>query len=168
MWIIGDLDSPCGLQTVVDALKHVSREDAATRLGFVHVPSNAEPRAIPRFSTILYQLLSTSVLQTMRPDAVSLMALVEEILVPDESGDNLDSDGHILFRKAQNPFEGTPLHALTASGWSTTDTAAAAEFWRVGTDIAESLGIKEGQTQILVNGRVSYTTRSVEDIWLIL
>lgn len=156
MWIIGDLDSPCGLQTVVDALKHLEHEDTATRLGFVHFPSSVDPRPVPRFSTILYQLLSTSALQTLSSNNLSVLALIEEIVLSGHNTDNLDSDGRIVSEKAQNVFEGTPLHALTSSGWSTTDLAAAAEFWRVGTDIARSLGIKEGQTHILVNGRVGF------------
>lgn len=155
MWIVGDLDSSKGLGTVVNALKHIESETAVTRLGFVHVPpSTRSPSTAPRFSTILYQLLSASSLQTLAPS--DLLSLVEEVIAQGDSVDNLDQHGRILSENPQRVLEGTPLHALTSSGWSATDTAAAAEFWRVGTDVAESLSIKSGQTHVLVNGRVSH------------
>lgn len=161
MWVIGDLDAPDGRQTMINALEHLQHEHAITRLGFVHVPSTASlPSAGLRLSTILYQLLSASVMQNLPPS--DLLGLVTEKIAQDADVVNLAQDGRIFAQSDQKVFEGGPLHALTSSGWSVTDTAAAAEFWRVGAEIAKSLGIKEGQTHLLVNGRVSNLRGSSE------
>lgn len=152
MWIVGDLESTGGLQTVANALSHIEIDGAAMRLGFVHVPTSTPSS---RFSTILYQLLSASALHTLAPS--DLLSLVEEIQRNGRDADNLDLGGHISSEGAQRVLEGSPLHALTSSGWSAADTAAAGEFWRVGTDIAKLLSIGDGQTHLLVNGRVSQT-----------
>lgn len=151
MWIVGDLDSSDGLEMVRGALTHLQRKDSASRLGFIHVSSEV-PAQSSGFSTILYQLLAGSALHTLAP--ADLLSLVAEIVEASASGDNLDQAGRIYSEESQMVFQGTPLHAFTSSGWSAADVAAAAEFWKVGSEIASSLGLQSGQTHILVNGRV--------------
>lgn len=157
MWLIGDLDSLNGLRTVKDALRHSKTEGCATRLSFIHVPRYSNPQTTrPLFSTTLYQLLSVSALQTIAPH--HLLSVVEEAILQHATPDNLDTDGVILSEATQHVLDGTPLHAFTSSGWGTTDLAAAAEFWSVGSEIARTLGLKEDRSYVLVNGRVSVST----------
>lgn len=138
---------------MADALKHLQSEESISRLGFIHVPPAARSvGSKASFSTPLYQLLSASALQTLSPS--DLLGLVEEIRA-DPAEKKVDTDGRIQGDSSQRVLEGSPLHAFTSAGWTAADQAAAAEFWRVGTDIAKSLSIRAGQTHLLVNGRVS-------------
>jgi UDP-glucose:glycoprotein glucosyltransferase len=150
MWVVGDLDSSEGLQLVRDTLDRVSSEECSFRLGFIHVPP-AQSNTEGYFSTVLYHLISLSALQTITPQ--QLLDLVTEVQGT-ASLDNLDTAGRIFSEGTQEVFRDTPLHALTSSGWETADVAAAAEFWKAGSEIANALNIKPDHPYLLVNGRV--------------
>lgn len=152
MWVVGDLDSPEGLRLVRDALERLTSETCAFRLGFVHVPPSRQSEEV-QFSTILYHLISTSVLQAITPR--QLIDLVTEVKNTTPV-DNLDTAGRIFSEGTQEIFRDTPLHALTSSGWDTADVAASAEFWKAGSEIAQSLDIKPDHPYLLVNGRVGH------------
>ncbi|KAK4688056.1 UDP-glucose:glycoprotein glucosyltransferase, partial [Tremellales sp. Uapishka_1] len=155
IWIVGDLDSSEALPVVKDALAHLMTPECASRLGFVHVPSassaNSGKEEGYRLSTILYQLLIEKGLSLTSP--ADLLALIEEL---ETTEDNLDRDGTIVAEGKDSPktFQSLPLNTFSSAGWSAADTAAAAEFWKIGGVVAGELGISSSKPHILINGRV--------------
>ncbi|ORY32220.1 UDP-glucose:Glyco protein glucosyltransferase-domain-containing protein [Naematelia encephala] len=153
MWVVGDLDSPEGRRVVRDALRHLQTPQCSSRLGFIHVPS-VTSTALPgaRLSTVIYQLLAESALSRTTP--ASMLQLLDEL---DSQRDNVDQDGRILQSEDDDPeqaVEGSPLNVFSSEGWSAPDTAAAAEFWKVGTAIKQRLGLRSDLPHLMVNGRL--------------
>jgi len=92
-----------------------------------------------------------SSLHTIHP--TQLQALLKEF---SNVKDNLDTDGNILSEESQKAFENTPLHAFSAAGWGSKDTAAAADFWaQIGQSFGAALELKSSLPHLLINGRVS-------------
>ncbi|KAK6902778.1 hypothetical protein I203_108037 [Kwoniella mangroviensis CBS 8507] len=178
MWVIGDLDSKEGQKVVEDALRHVQNPNGASRLGFVHVPTNdpSAPRSTYRLSTALYQLHASSLLS--KASAEELLDIIRGL---DWSNDNVDrlnipssddeetqakvigstdSNGQKCFtvtlseEDTKKYFDHHPIHKAAFDGVSAIDTAAAAEFWKTGTAIAKRLGLRDGKPHLLVNGRL--------------
>jgi len=100
---------------------------------------------------MIHQLVSRNLLHTI--SAQDLASLIDELdLTPNE----LDPAGKIIPDTAQkvlgNPD--SPLNAFNP-GWDTADIALAAEFWSVGSLVAEKLGLRSTAPHLLINGRVS-------------
>ena len=130
----------------------LQKGESASRLGFLHIPdpASARPDEI-RFSTLLYILYMESSLHTIHPS--QLQALIKEF---SSITDNLDTDGNILSEESQKVFENTPLHAFSAAGWGSKDTAASADFWAgIGKHFRKELEVKSSLPHLLINGRVS-------------
>lgn len=170
MWIIGDLDSPEGLEIVKNGLQHLQTPQCASRLGFIHVPPASRHSSCPAgqycFSTVLYQILSQNALSLTKPsDLLELISEVQrsvktnlekagEINVGNQEVDDFGITFTLSPEDQQKYFEAKPLHSMTFGGWVAGDTAAASEFWKAGTQIAGKLAITDG-VHLLVNGRVS-------------
>ncbi|WRT66985.1 uncharacterized protein IL334_003951 [Kwoniella shivajii] len=178
MWVVGDLDTKEGQKVVEDALKHLQTPDGATRLGFIHIPIDDQsiPRSSYRLSTVLYQLHAASLLSRATP--AELLDIIQALdwsndnikLIDNNYGDGVakeprliaqvDSDGRKLFSTpmsqddTQEYFDTHPLHKATFDGLSAVDVAAAAEFWKIGSDVAKKLGLRDGKPHLLVNGRL--------------
>ncbi|WVQ98589.1 hypothetical protein IAU59_005718 [Kwoniella sp. CBS 9459] len=92
MWVVGDLDTKEGQKVVEDVLRHLQTPKCASRLGFVHIPSQdlSTPRPGYKLSTALYQLHAQSLLSTISPG--QLLELLGDI---DENNDNLAKYGKI-------------------------------------------------------------------------
>nr|XP_019013386.1 UDP-glucose:glycoprotein glucosyltransferase [Kwoniella pini CBS 10737]OCF52167.1 UDP-glucose:glycoprotein glucosyltransferase [Kwoniella pini CBS 10737] len=177
MWVVGDLDTEEGRRVVGGALKHIQTPDGASRLGFVHIPFDdpSIPRSRYRLSTALYQLHAASLLSTT--SAKDLSELLESL---DRSDDNLDrlkitndcegncvdidleinKDGEsriISVTDDAQKYQSSERHPLlntVLSGITEIDIAASAEFWKVGSDIAKKMGLRDGKPHLLVNGRL--------------
>jgi UDP-glucose:glycoprotein glucosyltransferase len=123
-------------------------------LGFVHVPSpTTATSAGHKLSTILYHLLSVSGLRLTQP--AHLLALVQELDAQDQGADgNLDKDWK-AWSESSGLAAGSPLHALTSTGWEYADAVAAGRYWAIGSAVADKLGVQDG-VHLLVNGRVSW------------
>lgn len=170
MWIIGDLDSSEGLETVKNGLQHLQTPQCASRLGFIHVPPAPNQSSCPAgqycFSTVLYQILSQNALPLAKPsDLLELISDVQhfiktnlkkgcEIKVGNQKVDDCGTTFTLSPEDQQRYFEAKPLHGMTFGGWAAGDIAAASEFWKAGTQIAGKLGIRGG-VHLLANGRVS-------------
>lgn len=170
MWIIGDLDSPEGLETVKNGLQHLQTSQCASRLGFIHVPPARSHSSCPAgqycFSTVLYQILSQNALSLTKPsDLLELISDVQhsiktnlekagEIEVGNQGVDDCGTTFTLSPEDQQKYFEAKPLHGMTFGGWAAGDIAAASEFWKAGTQISGKLGITDG-VHLLANGRVS-------------
>ncbi|WVQ70245.1 uncharacterized protein L199_008471 [Kwoniella botswanensis] len=178
IWVVGDLDSKEGQQVVEDALRHVQNPNGASRLGFVHIPVDdpSVPSPTYRLSTALYQLHASSMLS--KATAEEFLDVIRELnwsndnvdqlIIPtsdlEESRgkviDSIDSNGQTCFKVILNKedikgyFDDRPIHKAAFDGVSTIDAAAAAEFWKVGTEIAKKLGLRDGKPHLLVNGRL--------------
>ena len=127
--------------------------ECASRLGFIHVPDASAPvRGEYRLSTLIHQLVSKSALAKISP--ADLLILIKEL---DGATEDFDPDGRVLSDAAQQVFASTPLNIFTSAGWTVADTAAAAEFWKIGTKIAATLGLRSKQPHLLVNGRVCFS-----------
>jgi UDP-glucose:glycoprotein glucosyltransferase len=167
MWLIGDLDTSDAQKIALDALAHLQVNitrgtplipktiQCATRLGFIHIPSvRSSHNSGYRLSTLIYQLLSRSALSSTSP--AELFSLIEDL---GSKTDNLDKDGWIEKESIDEiAAEGSPLHSYSSSGWTASDTAAAARFWSVGSSIASKLDLHSDLPHLLVNGRVSAKT----------
>ncbi|KJE01643.1 UDP-glucose:glycoprotein glucosyltransferase [Cryptococcus gattii NT-10] len=169
MWIIGDLDSSEGLETVKNGLQHLQTPQCASRLGFIHVPPAPDQSSCPAdqycFSTVLYQILSQNALPLAKPsDLLELISDVQhsiktnlekgcEIKVGNQKVDNCGTIFTLSPEDQQRYFEAKPLHGMTFGGWAAGDIAAATEFWKAGTQIAGKLGIRGG-LHLLANGRL--------------
>ncbi|OXG53132.1 UDP-glucose:glycoprotein glucosyltransferase [Cryptococcus neoformans] len=169
MWIIGDLDSPEGLEIVKNGLQHLQTPQCASRLGFIHVPPASRHSSCPAgqycFSTVLYQILSQNALSLTKPsDLLELISEVQrsvktnlekagEINVGNQEVDDFGITFTLSPEDQQKYFEAKPLHSMTFGGWVAGDTAAASEFWKAGTQIAGKLAITDG-VHLLVNGRL--------------
>lgn len=81
-----------------------------------------------------------------------LLHFVEEL--EHVKSDDLDSDGSISTETAPRVFAGTPVLALSASGWDAAVTASATDFWKLGSQISSALGLQGKLPHLLVNGRV--------------
>lgn len=132
-------------------------------MGFVHVPGGYNG-ASQEFSvsTLLYQLIATGSIDRVGPS--ELMQLILEL---EHVGSNVDEDG-VIHANADvaEGAEGaeTPLNVFSASGWSATDTAAAAVFWQDGYRVAEALAVNQSAISIVSNGRVGLaSTRLITD-----
>ncbi|KAL1411228.1 killer toxin resistant protein [Vanrija albida] len=152
-WIVGDLDTKESRELMENALAHLQDKRCASRLGFVHVPTagSAIPAGASRLSTLLYQLMSNTKLNEVTPEAFA--ELLKEL---DAIKGNVDEDGKIVADglEGDSAEEGAPLNSFTSSGWSVTDHAAAAEFWKLGTSVATHLKLQSSQPHILINGRL--------------
>lgn len=143
-WIVGDLDSDDGRSLVLDAVKHIQGPEASSRLGFIHVPSPESSNVQGyRLSTLLFQFYESGAFSLVKPD--QFQSILEEI----ETKGNVIDGGDI---SAQSNTD--PLNVLTADGWNVADAARAAEFWKLGTAVADSLGLQSTKPHILMNGRV--------------
>ncbi|EIW69539.1 hypothetical protein TREMEDRAFT_44060 [Tremella mesenterica DSM 1558] len=136
IWIIADLDSSAGRRTVMDALESLQLPSNLARIGFVHVPSDVSATNGARLSTLIYKLMSSSILNEVQPS--QLLDVIQSL----EKGDSVEWK------------EGTPLHAFSSSGWSAADDIAAARFWEVGSTIGAELKIRSSHPHLLINGRL--------------
>ena len=127
------------------------KENTATRLGFVHVPSTTSHPTGIRLSTLIYQLVIESTLHSIHPS--ELQSVLREF---DQIKDNLDRDGEISSSESLESSGTSPLHVFSTSGWSIAETAAAADFWStVGGAFKRHLNLGSSLPYLLINGRVS-------------
>ncbi|WWD15785.1 hypothetical protein CI109_100209 [Kwoniella shandongensis] len=171
MWVVGDLDTAEGKRVVTDALKHLQTPECASRLGFVHVPNTNDdaPRdGGYRLSTVIYQLYNTSALSNASPQ--HLLELFSEVASPSDASNLEDQpcfkeglseeEGRTCLTEKLSPeeaekwYEEKPLRGLTFGGWVTGDVAASAQFWKVGSKVANKMSLKDGSPHLLVNGRL--------------
>ena len=141
-WVIADLDSRQGQATVRSAIENLQNPLNLARVGFVHVPSKVTSSASDglRLSTIIYQLIATSQLNSLTPGQfLELLDAVESI-----------GNGE------EEISASSPLHAFSSGGWSAADEAAAARFWEVGTTMSKRLKLRSVAPHLLVNGRVGH------------
>lgn len=145
VWVVGDLDSKDGHALLEGALRNVDREGGATRVSFVHVPDEASKNLPgPRLSTMLFQLTVKN--EHSSVNAEGLLDMMEEVA---RIRTNMVDVGEI--REQAGPD--APLNSFMPEGWSSPDTALAAEFWSsIGPQVADKLGLKG--LGLLVNGRV--------------
>ncbi|CAK9782754.1 hypothetical protein CC85DRAFT_260485 [Cutaneotrichosporon oleaginosum] len=145
VWVVGDLDSKEGHALLEGALRNIDREGGATRVSFVHVPDEASKNVPgPRLSTLLFQLTAKNEHSSVQ--AEGLLDMMEEV---SRIRTNLVDVGEI--RAHSDPD--APLNSFLAEGWSSPDTALAAEFWStVGPQVADKLGLKG--LGLLINGRI--------------
>ncbi|KAK8869940.1 hypothetical protein IAR55_000508 [Kwoniella newhampshirensis] len=154
MWVVGDLDTAEGQRVVMDALRHLDTPECASRLGFIHIAStdHQEVRGNERLSTMIYQLLDQSSLSTARPS--DLLDLFGEVDLTSEMSGSQDEITTQSSEDPQRSHESQPLNGMTFDGWTTSTVAASAEFWKVGSKIADELGLEDGRPHLLVNGRL--------------
>ncbi|WWC85342.1 uncharacterized protein L201_000205 [Kwoniella dendrophila CBS 6074] len=180
IWVVGDLDTEDGRKVVQDALKHLETPDGGSRLGFVHIPIDDPtiPRSKYRLSTLLYQLHASSLLSKAKSE--ELLDLLKSLDMSNDNEDRLakienaedeakseqdfaestNENGEYCVtvrlneEQTQRYMEGHPLFKATLHQGSEIDVAAATEFWKVGSDIAQKLGLRDGKPHLLVNGRL--------------
>jgi UDP-glucose:glycoprotein glucosyltransferase len=145
VWVVGDLDSKEGHALLEGALRNVDRAGSATRVSFVHVPDEASKNVPgPRLSTLLFQLTAKN--EHSSVNAEGLLDMMEEVA---RIRTNLVDVGEVH----ANADPDAPLNTFMPEGWSSPDTALAAEFWgAIGPQVADKLGLKG--LGLLVNGRV--------------
>ena len=113
----------------------------------MHIPTSPHnPPEGYRLSSLIHQLLSRSALALTSPG--DLLSLIRDL---DSAHNTRGPDGK---DGTQQVLKSSPLHSFTSEGWSIADTAAAAEFWKMGLSVAEALGLRSTKPHLLVNGRV--------------
>jgi len=151
MWVIGDLDSPEGFRIVKDALKHLSSDKCATRLGFIHVPSAEIMVGGPEMSTTLHLLMSA--LPKFHPAV--LLKLIER-LEENPTGTGPDPTATSEAQVPIDMMQDAGVEAIASPGSHEDLEASYTIYADAGTEIARQLGIIGSAPHLLVNGRVSH------------
>lgn len=106
------------------------------------------------FSSLLYELISTGQLNTIKPS--QLIEFIDELNSRETNVDQLTLDE---MQAGQAPLDldagkDEPLSAFTAAGWTVGATTEAGKFWSVGDTVAQRLGVNGTHPYVLVNGRL--------------
>lgn len=151
MWVIGDLDSPEGFRIVKDALKHLSSDKCATRLGFIHGPSAEIMVGGPEMSTTLHLLMSA--LPKFHPAVLSKLI---ERLEENPTGTGPDPTATSEAQAPIDMMQDAGVEAIASPSSHEDVEESYTIHAEVGTEIARRLGINGSAPHLLVNGRVSH------------
>lgn len=152
-WIVGDLDSHDGIGMVRNVVEHLQGDEASSRLGFIHVPTQETPAGQKyRLSTLIFQLIQSDALSKIKPD--EFLAILDEI----SSKGNLVDVGQITADSESDSesSSGTPppLNSFSYAGWTVSDANKAPDFWRIGNVVADRLKLRSTAPHVLINGRL--------------
>ncbi|KAI0314345.1 UDP-glucose:glycoprotein glucosyltransferase-domain-containing protein [Amylostereum chailletii] len=142
LFIVADLDTEDGLGLVQFALTFLASPDARSRLSFIHNPLKADdvPEPGTRVSSLMAHLITNGLLQKASPSHI-LRALGLHVAAGDE-------DQTILSPKASlaDLMGGTTLDNINPEVYK--------QYVEAGGLIAQRLGLRPGNSAILINGRV--------------
>lgn len=143
IYVITDLNDPAGADLAVAALK-LAEKTTQVRISFVHNPADPFAELHPwTLSRTLFALQKDHQLAEILPDE-----LTEYIDLNLDKGGPAKGDGH-------DWPEDNPLRAILADGVKDKSGGDADLFWDEIQWFRYKLGFKEGESGIVINGRVS-------------
>lgn len=113
---------------------------------------------------MLYQLMGNKFLAKMSPKM--MIELLRELDASDAQNNDVVGTGKVMADTQTGNGEASesePLNTQTNEGWTASDLARSAEFWRIGAKVAKRLNLKSSSPHLLVNGRVSLAMGKLSD-----